>query len=120
MRAARRYTQRMGKLGGIILLSALVLSGCSAAPVTMEPVAQVQQVPASAQSDMVAELRPLLQSLKASDSDLIREGFEACGNLLFRDKDSYREAILAKYPNDLTLGLDHLTVAAAAKAYLCR
>lgn len=45
------YTQRMGKLGGIILLSALVLSGCAAAPTAMEPAA------ASSQRPMTNELR---------------------------------------------------------------
>lgn len=112
----------MGKLGGIILLATLALGG-SAAPVAAQPVdtvpaAQVQQVPTVGQADMLAELRPHLQKLDASDSALIREGFEACGNLLFRDKDAYRESVLAQYP-DVTLALDHLTVAAAAKQHLC-
>lgn len=68
---------------------------------------------------MLTELRPLLKTLKAEDSALIREGFEACGNLMLRDNDSYREAMLKQYEPDLALGLDHLTVAAAAKKYLC-
>ncbi len=110
----------MGKLGGIILLSALALCGCGVAPVAVEPVTQVERVPASAQSDMLAELRPLLTTLKASDAELIQEAFIACGNLAFRDKDAYRQAVLAQHPEDLALGLDHLTVAAAAKQYLCR
>lgn len=86
----------------------------------MEPVAEVQRVSTAATADMLAELRPLLKELEASDSELVQEAFIACGNLAFRDKDAYREAILAKYPEDLTLGLDHLTVAAAGKEYLCR
>lgn len=110
----------MGKLGGIILLSALALSGFAAAPSVVEPVSQVQKMPASVQSDMLAELRPLLTTLEASDGALIQEAFIACGNLAFRDKDAYRQAVLAQHPEDLALGLDHLTVAAAAKQYLCR
>ncbi|MET3349651.1 UNVERIFIED_ORG: hypothetical protein ABID57_001323 [Arthrobacter sp. UYEF1] len=109
----------MGKLGGIILLSALALSGCASAPAVIEPASQVQQLPASVQSEMLSELRPLLKTLKSSDGELIQKAFIACGNLAFRDKDAYREAVLAQYPEDLSLGLDHLTVAAAGKQYLC-
>lgn len=112
----------MGKIGGITLISALALVGCAAPQEIAVPAGNVEQVhvPASVQTEMLAELRPLLKSLDASDSALIKEAFEACGNLLFRDKDAYREAILKEYEADLTLGLDHLTVAAAAKAHLCR
>lgn len=107
----------MGKLGGIIFVSVLALTGCAAPTLEAEPVAAVQPA-MSAQSDMLAELRPLLKTLKASDSDLAREAFGACANLLFRDKDSYRESVMADY-SDMTLALDHLTVAAAAKKHLC-
>lgn len=68
---------------------------------------------------MMSALRPLLKSLNATDSALTSEAFGACASLLFRDKDGYREALLNQYQSDVTLGLDHLTVAAAAKQYLC-
>lgn len=115
-----RYTQRMGKIGGLGVVAVMALTGCAASPpaATMEPAANVQPA-ASVQSNMLAELRPLLTTLKASDSELLSEAYSACANLLFRDKDAYREAILAKYP-DPALGLDHLTVAAAGKQHLCR
>lgn len=97
----------------------LALTGCAApAALEAEPAANVQPA-ASVQSAMLAELRPLLKTLQASDSDLMSAAFGVCANLIFRDKDSYREAVLSKYP-DITLALDHLTVAAAAKQYLCR
>lgn len=83
----------------------------------MEAAANVQPA-AAVQSDMLAELRPHLKVLDVSDGELVREAFGACANLLFRDKDSYREGVFADYP-DVTLALDHLTVAAAAKKHLC-
>lgn len=84
----------------------------------MERAANVQPV-TSVQGDMLTELRPLLTTLKASDSDLLSEAYGACVNLVFRDKDSYREGVMKGYA-DVNLALDHLTVAAAAKQYLCR
>ncbi len=51
---AQRYTQRMGKLGGIILLSALALSGCAAAP-TAEPAPTAKETTVSA-SQRIAPL----------------------------------------------------------------
>lgn len=84
----------------------------------MEKAANVQPA-SSVQGDMLAELRPLLKTLTASDSELMSEAYGACANLLFRDKDSYRESVLGKYAADVSLGLDHLAVAAAAKQYLC-
>ena len=99
-------------------MAVLGLTGC-ASPVALEaaPAANVQ-VASSAQSNMLAELRPHLKTLKVGDSELVREAFGACANLIFRDKDSYREGVFADYP-DMTLALDHLTVAAAAKKHLC-
>lgn len=109
----------MGKLGGIILVSVLALTGCGAAPAVPEAErAAVVQPAMSAQSQMLAELKPLLRVLKVSDSELFREAFGACAILVFRGKDSYREGVLAEY-EDLTLALDHLAVAAAAKKHLC-
>lgn len=100
----------------------VVLIACtaSAAPaVVSQPTEAVVQVqPTSIQTDMLDELRPILTTLKADDTELIREAYAACANLLFRDKDSYREAVLKDYP-DVHLAVDHLTVAAAAKKYLC-
>jgi hypothetical protein len=106
-----RYGCGMGKLGGLTLAALVAVVGCSASAAPVQPVTGVQ-------SDMLAELRPLLTTLKASDSELISEAYVACANLAFRDKDSYRAAVLSKY-DDMALGLDHLTVAAAAKLYLC-
>lgn len=110
----------MKKIGGIAVIAAFVLAGCSA-PVAesqrkVQPVVQVK--PALVQGDMLTELRPLLTTLKASDAELLSEAYGACANLLFRDKDAYREAVLRDYP-DVALALDHLTVAAAGKKYLC-
>ena len=108
----------MGKIGGLVAAVVLVACTASAAPAqtVVEPVVQVQ--PLSVQTDMLAELLPVLTTLKASDDELLREAYAACANLLFRDKDSYREAVLKDYP-DVALAVDHLTVAAAAKKYLC-
>jgi hypothetical protein len=112
----------MGKIGGYAAAAIMALLACtaSAAPTTAtEPakaVAQIQR--ASVQSDMLDELRPYLTTLKASDAELMREAYAACANLLFRDKDEYREAVLKEYP-DVKLAVDHLTVAAAAKKHLC-
>jgi hypothetical protein len=106
----------MGKIGGLVAVAVLGLTGCSSA--TTERVANVQPA-ASVQSEMLAELRPLLKTLQASDADLISEGFGACMSLVFQSKDTYREGVLRQY-GDLDLALDHLTVAAAAKQHLCR
>jgi len=107
----------MGKIGGLVAAVVLVVCTASAAPAQVaEPAASIK--PLSIQSDMLAELRPVLTTLKASDDELLREASAACANLLFRDKDSYREAVLKDYP-DVALAVDHLTVAAAAKKYLC-
>jgi hypothetical protein len=73
---------------------------------------------ATGQSDMIAALRPVLTTLKASDAALIGEAYGACMSLVFQDKDAYREGIMKQYA-DVNLALDHLTVAAAAKHYLC-
>lgn len=112
----------MGKIGGLAAAAAVALIACtaSAAPAqVMEPAAEVAHIqPASIQGDMLNELRPILTTLKADDAELLREAYAACANLLFRDKDSYREAVLKDYP-DVYLAVDHLSVAAAAKYYLC-
>jgi hypothetical protein len=116
---AVRYTQRMGKLGGLVLLAALALTSCAAAPLAASvPVAKVQPA-ASVQGDMLTALRPLLTTLKADDAALLSEGFGACMSLVFQSKDAYREGVMKQYA-DVKLALDHLTVAAAAKKYLCR
>lgn len=113
----------MRKIGGLAVIAALTLAGCSAPTATpapdIQPVVEVQHAATNVQSDMLTELRPLLTTLKVDDSELLREAYAACANLLFRDKDSYREAVLKDYP-DVSLAVDHLTVAAAAKQYLCR
>ena len=110
----------MGKLGGLVAAVALAACTASAAPAAMsqpaETVASIQ--PTSVQTDMLTELRPYLTALKSSDSEIMREAYAACANLLFRDKDEYRAAVLKDYP-DVALAVDHLTVAAAAKKYLC-
>jgi hypothetical protein len=106
----------MGNIGGIILLSTLVLTGCaSPAEAPIERAASVQP----AASAMLTELRPHLTALKASDSDLLAEAYGACAVLALRGKDSYREDVMNQYP-DVTLAVDHLTVAAAAEQHLCR
>lgn len=125
IRVVIHYDSDMGKFGGLIVgfSVAIALVGCSA-PSANEPSAeeapiqQVAHVSAAVQDSMLTELRPLLKSLTASDAELTREAYEACANLLFRTKDSYREGVLKEYP-DITLALDHLTVAAAAKQYIC-
>ena len=113
----------MGNFGGILIAAALALTACAApAPAADAPVIRVaaaEKAPAAVQQGMLDELRPMLRSLNASDADLVREGFDACAALLVTDKDAYREVLLKHYGSDLTLGLDHLTVAAAAKKYLC-
>lgn len=109
----------MGKLGGLTLIAALTLTGCSApAPQRMEAVAVVQPA-TSVQSDMLSAVRPRMAALKASDSDILSEAYGACVSLVFRSKDSYREGVMKQYA-DVKLAVDHLTVAAAAKQYLCR
>lgn len=102
-----------------LTLALLVLTGCGTGPaVDAQEIEPAVMVAAPAHADMLNELRPLLTTLVDDDAALIREGFEACANLIFRDKDKYREAVMGQYP-DLNLALDHLTVAAAAKQYLC-
>lgn len=113
-----RYTQRMGKLGGLALVAALGLTGCASTAVAVEPAAKVQPA-ASVQGDMLTELRPHLTTLKASDSDIISEAYGACMSLVFQGKDDYRDGVMKRY-SDVKLAVDHLTVAAAAKHYLCR
>jgi hypothetical protein len=111
----------MGKLGGLALIGGLTLSGCTANALEAVPVEASEQAtakPAGADK-MLVELRPLVQTLGASDADLTRQAFEACRELLLHSADSYRESVLAKYPNDLERGLADLTIAAAAKKYLC-
>ena len=68
---------------------------------------------------MLSGLRPLLTTLKASDADLMSEAYGACMSLVFQIKDAYREGVMKQYAN-VNLAVDHLTVAAAAKQYLCR
>lgn len=116
----------MGKLGGLLAITtaALVLSGCgvveqeAAAVVEEVAVGRVAHISTEQQQTMIGELRPALVKLQASDSALYREAYEACANLLVRDKDSYREAVLSQY-GDMELALDHLSVASAAKKYIC-
>ena len=67
---------------------------------------------------MLTDLRPILTTLKASDSDLISEAYGACMSLVFQSKDAYREGVMKQYA-DVKLAVDHLTVAAAAKQRLC-
>ena len=109
----------MRKILGTLAIAVLALTACSG-PVdevlpTIEPAALVA---APAHTEMLNELRPLLTSIESSDAALVSEAFEACANLLFRDKDKYRDAVMAQYA-DIELALDHLSVAAAAKKYLC-
>lgn len=113
----------MGKLGGLALITVVGLTACTApSTVTAAPqeaeVQQVAHISTQQQKSMLDELRPHLTTLEASDSALYREAYEACANLLVRDKDAYREAVLDKYDN-VELAVDHLTVAAAAKKYIC-
>lgn len=81
--------------------------------------AAVVQPAATVQGDMLAALRPVLTTLKADDAALISEAYGACMSLVFQDKDAYREGVLKQYA-DVHLAVDHLTVAAAAKQFLCR
>jgi hypothetical protein len=118
------YASDMRKFGGLLVVAAsLALAGCtSSAPEPQQsetPVQKVAQVSASVQDSMILELRPLLKTLQENDAELARQGYEACANLLFRSKDDYRESVLKQYESDMTLALDHLTVAAAAKKYIC-
>lgn len=109
----------MGKLGGLVLIAALSLTGCSAPASAVEPVAKVQPAAEVVQGDMLTKLRPLLTTLKASDIGLVSEAYGACMSLALQSKDTYRDGIMKQYP-DVKLAVDHLTVAAAAKQYLCR
>ena len=108
----------MGKIGGLALVAVMALTGCASSSVAMEPAANVQPA-ASFQGDMLTELRPLMTTLKADDAALISEAYGACMSLVFQSKDAYREGIMKQYA-DVRLAVDHLTVAAAAKHYLCR
>jgi len=109
----------MGKIGGI-LLAVLIAATASAssAPAAVSPVAKVQPA-TSIQGDLLTELRPLMTTLKADDAALISEAYGACMSLVFQSKDAYREGVMKQYA-DVKLAVDHLTVAAAAKQYLCR
>jgi hypothetical protein len=84
----------------------------------VEPAANIQPA-TSAQGDMLNELRPLMTTLKASDSELVSEAYGACMSLVFQSKDAYRDGVMKQYA-DTRLAVDHLTVVAAAKRYLCR
>jgi hypothetical protein len=68
---------------------------------------------------MMDELRSHLQKFKASDDDLMDAARAACEKLSRVGRDDYREGVLEKYDDDVTQGLDHLTVAAAGKTFLC-
>lgn len=111
----RLLIQRMGKLGGIVTAGALVLAGCA----SPDELASNVQPAASVKDEMLEELRPHLKTLRASDDDLVDEARDACEKLSRRGRDDFRESLLEKYDKDLTRGLDHLTVAAAGKKYLC-
>jgi len=84
----------------------------------MEAAAVVQPA-TTVQSDMLSAVRPHLAALKAGDSDILSEAYGACVSLVFQSKDAYRESVMKQYA-DVKLAVDHLTVAAAAKQYLCR
>ena len=108
----------MGKIGGI-LLAALIAAMASPSPAAGVALAASVQPGASIQGDMLSGLRPLLTTLKASDADLMSEAYGACMSLVFQSKDAYREGVMKQYA-DVRVAVDHLTVAAAAKQYLCR
>jgi len=107
----------MGKIGGLALVAVLGLTGCASSAAASEPAANIHQA-AGIQRDMLTDLRPILTTLKASDSDLISEAYGACMSLVFQSKDAYREGVMKQYA-DVKLAVDHLTVAAAAKQRLC-
>jgi len=108
----------MGKIGGLVLVAVLGLTGCVSSGVAVERVANVQPA-TSVTGDMLAGLRPHLTTLKVADADLISEAYGACVSLVFQSKDAYRDGVMKQYA-DVKLAVDHLTVAAAAKQYLCR
>lgn len=112
----------MKLLGGLALLCAIMLTGCSAPmQVAEQPVAEivpVVDIGADKPETMLEELRPLLTKLKDRDSSIYQEAYEACSALLDQDKDAYRKAVLKKYKN-VELATDHLMVAAAAKKHIC-
>lgn len=114
-----RYTQRMGKIGGLALLGLGALTGCSAPVAQHMEAAAIVQPATNVQGDMLAALRPVLTALKADDAALISEAYGACMSLVFQSKDAYREGVMKQY-TDVKLAVDHLTVAAAAKQHLCR
>ena len=93
-------------------------ASASSAPAAVSPVAKVQPA-TSIQGDLLTELRPLMTTLKADDAALISEAYGACMSLVFQSKDAYREGVMKQYA-DVRVAVDHLTVAAAAKQYLCR
>lgn len=111
----RLLIQRMGNLGGLVVAVVLVLAGCAS---PLEFASNVQPA-TSVKDEMLDELRPHLKTLDASDEDLVDEARDACGKLSRRGRDEFRESLLKKYDEDLTRALDHLTVAAAGKKYLC-
>jgi len=99
-------------------VAVMALTGCASSAVAMEPAANIQPA-SSIQGDMLGALRPVLTTLKADDAALISEAYGACMSLVFQSKDAYREGVMKQYA-DVKLAVDHLTVAAAAKHYLCR
>ena len=100
-------------------MAALIAAIASSSPPAGVALAASVQPAASIQGDMLSGLRPLLTTLKASDADLMSEAYGACMSLVFQSKDAYREGVMKQYAN-VNLAVDHLTVAAAAKQYICR
>lgn len=106
----------MKKLTAPALLIAIALAGCAApaAAPEMEPAAvQIQTVK---QSEMIAEIRPMLTS-KPSDAQILADAYRACLALTFQSVDDYREKVMSG--SDLDANLDKLVIAAAAKGYIC-
>jgi len=108
----------MGKIGGLAVVAVMALTGCTSSAQASEPAANVHAA-TSIQGDMLTALRPLMTTLKADDAALISEAYGACMSLVFQSKDAYRDGVMKQYA-DVKLAVDHLTVAAAAKRYLCR
>lgn len=112
----------MQKLGGLLVVGALwALTGCSSPqPVTSRPpqVVPVVEVADDARPGLLAALRPALTTLDESDESLFALAEDACASLASMSKDEYRESVRAKHP-DIDEAMDYLTIAAAAKQYLC-
>ncbi|MDJ0321652.1 hypothetical protein [Pseudarthrobacter sp. PS3-L1] len=109
------------QIAALAVLAGIALAGCSAPIQQAAPVVEVERVgdvSAEQRQTMLGDLRPVLVELEASDAAIYREAYEACANLLIRDRDAYREAVIEQYPS-IELALDHLSVAAAAKKYIC-